>query len=431
MRARLARADPHLVLAACAAAVVALEYGYRTATSDVWLLLEAAVAGAGLLVAWLAQERLRLVPLLGLALGFHVAWIALHLGLDVTGDIDTRTVFRVQGDALVVDGRYPHSEYPVGAVLLFAAESLLSGGATRTANAIAMIPFQLACVYAVWATRARLAPWLAAVVALWPLNAYSWEFKFDLLPAGLLAAGLVLALRERWTLAGVALGAGALVKWTPGLAFVALAAWLLGSRRYADARRHALAFAATVVLVYLPFVLWDADAVTAAYSRQGGRTITAESVWYLLLHPAGLAHVRSHISFDAGAPGWATPVAAVVQALLVLAVVAAAARVRSLAAAVALAGVAPAVFLLTNRIFSPQFLVVVTVAVALAAALVLETRAQQLALGAALCTASLANAFVYPFALPDYRLTWQICSTVLFATALGATALVVRHALRA
>lgn len=430
MRARLARADPHLVLAACAAAVVALEYGYQEATSDVWLLLEAAVAGGGLLYAWSRQARLRLAPLLALALGFHVAWIALHLGLDVHGDIDTRTVFRRQGDALL-DGRYPHSEYPVGAVLLFAAESWLSGGATRTANAIAMIPFQLACVYAIWATRARLAPWLAAVVAFWPLNAYSWEFKFDLVPAALLAAGLVLALRERWSLAGVALGAGALVKWTPGLAFVALIAWLVVSRRFADARRHALAFVVTVAVVYLPFLLWDPGGVAAAYSRQGGRTITAESVWYLMLHPFGLAHLRTHISFGAGAPGWATPVAAVVQAVLVLAVVAAAARARSLTAAVALAAVVPVVFLLTNRIFSPQFLVVVTVALAVAAALVLQTRAQQLAVGAALGIASFANAFVYPFALPDYRLTWQICSAVLFVSAFGATALVVRHAVRA
>lgn len=429
MRVRLARADPHLVLAACAAAVVALEYGYQAATSDAWLLLQAAVAAAGLLYAWRCQHRLRLAPLLGLALAFHVAWIALHLGLDVRGDIDTRTVFRRQGDSLL-DGRYPNSEYPVGAVLLFALESWLSGGGTRTANAIAMIPFQLGSVYAIWATRARLAPWLAAVVALWPLNAYSWEFKFDLVPTALLAAGLVLALRGRWTVSGVALAAGTLVKWTPGLAFVALLAWLIASRRLADARRHALAFVATVTIVYVPFLLWDPGAVGAAYSRQGGRAITAESVWYLLLHPFGLAHLRSHISFGAGAPGWATPVAVVVQAVLVLGVIAAAARARSVTAAAALAGIAPVAFLLTNRIFSPQFMVLVIVALALAGALVLETTRQQLALGVALGVATLANAFVYPFALPEYRVTWEICSAVLFVVVLGATTWIARHALR-
>ncbi|MEP6979018.1 MAG: hypothetical protein ABI948_13275, partial [Thermoleophilia bacterium] len=153
-----------------------------------------------------------------------------------------------------------------------------------------------------------------------------------------------------------------------------------------------------------------------------------ESVWYLVLHPFGLAHLRSHISFGAGAPGWATSVAVVLQAVLVLAVVAAAARARSVAAAVALAGVTPAVFLLTNRIFSPQFMVTVTVALAVAGALVLTTARKQLALGLALMGATLANAFVYPFALPHYAVTWQICSVALFALALGAAVWIVFQA---
>ncbi len=431
-RARLSfvRADPHVALAVAAVSVIGLEYGYRTWTSDAWLLLEAAVAGAGLFYAWRRQDRLRLAPLLGLALAFHGAWIALHLGLDVRGDVDTRTVFRRQGDSLLA-GNYPHSEYPVGAVLLFAFESWVSGGATRTANAIVMIPFQLASAWAVWSTRTRLARWLAAVVSLWPLNAFSWEFKFDLVPTALLAVGLVLALRGRWSLAGIALGAGALVKWTPGLAFLALLAWLFAARRTADARRHAVAFVATVAVVYVPFLLWDPGGVGAAYSRQGGRAITAESVWYLVLHPFGLAHLRSHISFGAGAPGWATPVAAVIQALLVLAVVGAAARARSVAAAVALAAIAPVAFLLTNRIFSPQFMVLVTVALALAGALVLETRRQQLALGVGICAATLANAFVYPFALPHYALTWQLASAALFGAGLAATGWLALRALAA
>ena len=46
-----------------------------------------------------------------------------------------------------------------------------------------MIPFHVACVAAVLATRTRLSVWLAAFVGLWPLNAYYWEFKFDLVPA--------------------------------------------------------------------------------------------------------------------------------------------------------------------------------------------------------------------------------------------------------
>jgi hypothetical protein len=159
------RADPHVVLAAGAAVVVALEGCYRTWISDAWLLLEAMVAGATLLYAWRAQANLRLRPLLGIALGFHLAWVSLHLGLvEVTADKDSSVVYRLQGNMLL-EGDYPRSEYPVGAVLLFALEALLGDGTTRVPNALLMIPFQLAIVAAVWATRTRLSAWLAAFVA--------------------------------------------------------------------------------------------------------------------------------------------------------------------------------------------------------------------------------------------------------------------------
>ena len=424
--------DPHAVLAAGVAVVVALEAAYDFKTSDAWLFAQAAVAAAALLYAWRRQERLRLVPVLVLAAAFQLAWVGLHAVLryrggydldsvSVRGDVDTKTIFPREGQRLL-HGHYPHSEYPVGAVLLFAFEAWIAPHATRTANAFLMVPFQLATLAAVWLTRARYAPWLVAVLAFWPLNAFSWEFKFDLVPAALLALGLVLALRERWGWSGVALGVGALVKWTPGLAFVALLAWLLVRRRSAPAKRHALAFVATVALVYVPFLIWSSHDVLAAYSRQGKRAITPESVWFLpLRHIFGDAHVRTHISEWAGAPHWANVGAGVIQAVLVLALVAAAARARSLPRAVALAALAPAAFLIANRIFSPQFLIPLFVSWAVAAALVARTPRQQLAAATLAAAASFANAFVYPFALPRYDVTWQLASLALFACAIAVT----------
>jgi hypothetical protein len=156
--------------------------------------------------------------------------------------------------------------------------------------------------------------------------------------------------------------------------------------------------------VYLPFLAWSPDEVLAAYSRQSGRAITPESVWYLLLRPFDLAHVRTHISFSAGAPGWADASATVLQVLAVLAVVGAAVVSRPrLRAAVALAGLAPAAFLLTNRIFSPQFVLVLFAA---------------------------GNAFVYPFALPWYDITWPLCSALLFFAGLTLTAWLALRAAR-
>jgi hypothetical protein len=90
-------------------------------------------------------------------------------------------------------------------------------------------------------------------------------------------------------------------------------------------------------------------------------------------------------------------------------------------AAIAVAALAPALFLLTNRIFSPQFLVPLFAAWAIAAVLLVRTKREQLAVGIAMATASTANAFVYPFALPYYAHTWVAASVVLFASGLLLT----------
>src|SRR5687768_5673388 len=118
-------------------------------------------------------------------------------------------------------------------------------------------------------------------------------------------------------------------------------------RRVRDALAHGSAFAATIVLVYTPFLLWAPSEVLAAYERQSGRSITPESVWYLLLRPFDLARVRTHISFSAGAPDWADAFAAMAQLLVVAAIVVIAARARSPRGAIAAAALAPAAFLLT------------------------------------------------------------------------------------
>jgi uncharacterized membrane protein len=316
--------------------------------------------------------------------------------------------------------------------VLFGLEARLGGGATRTANALLMLPFQVTLVWCIWACRTSFAPWLAAGAGLWPLLAFYWEFKFDLVPAALLALGLVLALRGRWAAAGGVLAVGAVVKWTPALAFLTLLVWLVAAGLRRDAARHAVAFVAVAALVYVPFLVWAPSEVAAAYTRQSGRTITPESLWYLPLHAVGLARVRTHISFSAGAPTWANVVAGIIQAALVLGVVACAASVRtSRRAGVAIAGLAPAVFLLTNRIFSPQFILVLIAAWGVGAALLVRERREQLALGIAVAAATAGNAFVYPFALPHYTVTWQAASAVLFGCSIAITAWLLRRALTA
>jgi hypothetical protein len=422
--------NPHVVLVLVGLGVLACEFVARQVGSALPMLLAAAVALAGFLAVWREQDRLRLPALLALSLAFQVAWIALHLGVGL-GSFDSEVLYRRWGNELL-EGQYPESQYPPGAVLLFALEAWLGGGPTRTSHAFVMVPFHLLTVAAVWALRTRTTPWLAALVALWPMNAFFWEFRFDPVPAALLALGLLLAVRERWGVSGAVLGLGAAVKWIPGVAFAVLAVWLLASRRNRDLGVHAVAFTAVFVLFHVPFLLWSPSEATYAYRYFGGQGLTGESLWYLLLAPLGLATVAEReFWLPADAPAWAHPAAAAIQALALGGVAFAAVRVRrSLRPAVAIAAMAPVVFLLTNRIFSPQYLVPILTAWAIGGALLLESRREQLALGIAAMAATTANAFVYPYTLYAFGV-WKVASALLFAVGLAVSVWVVVRAVRA
>jgi Glycosyltransferase family 87 len=422
--------EPHLVLAVTAAVVIACELAAQAAGTSAPMVLAAAVAFAAFVLVWREQERLRVVPLLGVTLAFQLGWIAVHLGVGLES-FDSQVLYRRWGNELL-DGRYPDAQYPPGAVLLFALEAWVGGGATRTSNALLMVPFHLLTVAAVWALRTRTTPWLAALVALWPMNAFFWEFRFDLVPTALLAVGLLLASRDRWGLSGAALGLGAAVKWFPALSLALLAVWLLASRRTREFGAHAAAFVAVFVGLHLPFLLWSFDHATYSYRYFGGQGITGESVWYLLLNPLGLATVNEReFWLPADVPAWGDPLVVVVQALLLLGLAAATVHARGrLHAALVIAAMAPVVFLLTNRIFSPQYLVPILAAWAIAGAVILESPRRQLMLGIAAMVATTANAFVYPYTFQQLGL-WKAASAVLFVVGLSATAAVVVYALDA
>lgn len=427
---------PHAVLLAAVAVVLTLEgfRGSRTiGTAPVWPVLQALVGAIALGFVWRRQELLRLRSLLALALVFEIGWIVLHLALGVHSDFESANVYPREGNALL-HGHYPDTEYPPGAILLFAFEALVSGGSgegVRVAHAFVMVPFQLATVAGVWALRTRWSGWFAALVAVWPLNAFFWEFKFDSAPTAALVLGLVLALRERWLAGGVAFGLGAALKWTPGIAAVALVLWLVCSRRGRDAWRHALGAVGAFALVNLPFLALWPGLVLHTYNVQGSRGISGESLLYLPLRLLGDAELRpgGEIWSDAVVPGWAKTLAVLLQVLSVVAVFAVVTRVRTrLRAGVAVAAMAPVVFLLTNRTFSPQYLVTIFAAWAVAGALLVRSKYEQAALALPMLGATLANVLVYPTVTPTY---WWVCSGVLFLFALVATLWVLLRAVTA
>jgi hypothetical protein len=426
---RAGATEPHLVLAGSAIVVLLVQYASVKQSSAGWVLVGAAASLVAFCVAWRSQDRLRLGPILALTLAFQLAWISLHLRLGVTS-LDSSVLYRVWGNSLL-HGHYPDAQYPPGAVLLFAFDALIGGGPTRTSHAFLMIPFQLATVAAVWALRTRWSRWLAALVALWPLDAFSWEFRFDLLPTAMLALGLVLALRGRWTLSGALLGLGAAAKWTPALAAAALVVWLVAGRRWRPARAHVIAFAVVFVGLQLPFLIWDSTHTLFSYRYFNSQGVTGESIWYLVLAPLGRASVPLHqFWLPAAVPGWATAMTEAVQGCVLLALGFAAWRVRASArAGVAIAAMAPVLFLFGNRVFSPQYLVLIVPAWAIAGALLLRGRVEQLAFGLAIMAATTANALVYPYTLFQHGL-WRLASAAMFLIGIATSIWIVVRAVQ-
>ncbi len=423
---RLGGLSPHVTLSTGAVAVLVLEAFRGSATlgtSWVWPIVQACVAALALGAVWLSRDELRLRPLLLLVVAFQLGWIALHLGLGVVGDYDPTTVYSSEGGALL-RGTYPRSEYPPGAVGLFALEAWLGGGATRTTNAFLMVPFQALSVFAVWAFRTRWTPWLAAVVGLWPVNAFYWELRFDLVPTAALVAGLLLARRERWYESGFVLGLGTVVKWTPAIAVLALLLWLLRSRRPSAGLLHFVGFAIPVLVVNVPLLLWRSHEVLAAYSFQSARTVTAESFVYLPVQLFWEAKPGYWYFGSAVVHGGGNTAAVWFQIATVAGLVALAALARSRASAIALAGLAPAFFLLTNRIFSPQFYVLVFAAVVVAAALVVRSRRELWAVMAACAVSTTGNTVLFQSLLGVHPVAtvnhWMLLSAVAFIPTLAA-----------
>ena len=408
------RFDPNALLVGAAIAVVAIEAVTRSQAryGPECLIVAAALAGA-----WKARAGLRTVVVVALAIALPAVVAGIHLAHGINGDIDVESVYPTEGRQLL-DGTYPHSEYPPGAVVLFAAEGWVRD--VRSVNPFAMALAGGAVAWAIASVRSRSALWLAALVALWPANAFFWEFKFDALPTAFILTGIAVALRRRWGLAGCLLGVGAAVKWTPALGFLVFVAWLLAERRPRDAARLAVGFSVAFAAVVGPFLFWNPSAVWASVSRQAPRGITPEAIWYLPLHALGYAAKPGAVYDPASVPSWANGAAVAVQVVVVAGLVALVALRRpTLEGAAALAALAPAGFLVLNKVFSAQYLLTILAGVCLAAAF---TRRPLLiaSLGAVAAT---ANVLVYPIGR-----FWEPASALLFAASIAACGLAVRLA---
>jgi hypothetical protein len=119
---------PHFALATAVLMTLGLEALRGRTTvgfSIVWPVAQAAVVGCALLFAWRRQNELKLSLVLGLGLALELGWIGVHLARGVPAEYDVAFPYRSEGNALL-HGSYPASEYPPGAVLIFAFDTLIT-----------------------------------------------------------------------------------------------------------------------------------------------------------------------------------------------------------------------------------------------------------------------------------------------------------------
>jgi hypothetical protein len=291
--------------------------------------------------------------------------------------------------------------------------------------------------------RARAAFLLAAWVAGCPALLIFSYTRFDVAPAALLLAGVYfaipgdlrgekgLAAARRWGrlagLSGFWLAIGTLVKWLPAIIWPWLAAGYWRSRNRLALRNFGLTFIITGLVFSLPPLLINAPAMLFPYRYQGSRRLIGESAWFLVQN-AFFDPTHSTPDKPWGEPSrivlgnnWLTLAQLGLTGLvfgLTLWRLWAVSEARAALTGWAAAGlIGVAVFILANRIFSPQYLIILVWA--WAAALILRPVAWRglLATFALMALAAGANFEVYLLgAYPDI---WVRDSAIMFAACFG------------
>ena len=313
---------------------------------------------------------MRLVSAAAAAALFLVSWALLHHGFYARDQITDTPIYQRYGEAMT-DGRVPYRdfrvEYPPAALPMFVLPALGQRGTREYDRRFEglMAGLGVACVLLV----AVMAPsvWAPFFVAASPLLLGSVLLsRFDLWPAALTAAALVLLLAGRHRLGLGTLGLATAAKLYPAvLVPVAVAhVWRLRGRR--EALAGAAAFLAVVATVVLPFFVLAPGGVWDAFWQQAGRPLQIESLGAGLLLGAhhlfgvGITMESSHGSQNlaGGLPGALAVVSTVLQAAALAAIWlwysrGPAVRDRLLAASAA----AVCAFVAFGKVLSPQFLI--------------------------------------------------------------------------
>ncbi|NKX55600.1 glycosyltransferase family 87 protein [Arthrobacter mobilis] len=248
-------------------------------------------------------------------------------------------------------------EYPVLLGLLAGATAwLVPGQGASAERVLAYFDINAALAAAAWITAvvatARMGhrrPWDAAMVALAPGIVLAGTINWDLWAVMLTALGMLAFARSRPVAAGIFLGLGTAAKAYPLLVFGAIILLALRTGRYRPLWQATAAAAAAWLAVNLPVMVLNPGGWSQflAYSRdRGAGHSSLWYVWNLAVEQQGLPQVDATVANEASLLLFLAACAGI--ALLALS----APRRPRLAS---LAFLIVAAFVLTNKVYSPQF----------------------------------------------------------------------------
>ncbi len=250
-------------------------------------------------------------------------------------------------------GPWQPVEYPV----LTGLAMWLTGWVTRTAggaaNALLYFDVNILATLAwlavtVWATARTVArrPWDAAMVALAPGVVLAATINWDMWAVGFTALSTLAWSRRRPALAGALLGLGVAAKFYPLLLIgpLLLLCWRAGRMR--EFWRATLTAAAVWLVVNAPFMFADFATWSPFYRMSAERGAGFGSIWLVLSDighplPTGVLNLASGLLLASACVG--------------IAVVAMTARRRPRLAQLGL--LVLAAFVVTNKVYSPQYVV--------------------------------------------------------------------------
>ncbi|MGY1848103.1 glycosyltransferase family 87 protein [Blastococcus sp. SYSU DS1021] len=285
---------------------------------------------------------------------------------------DTVPLFGLHG---LGDGALPYLdsavEYPVLTGGFMALAATVAAGYDRAAAASGLLPavppvqsyYVVTCLLltacALLVLRATLAlagrrPWDAAMIGLSPLLVVHAFTNWDLFAVALATLGMWAWARRRPVLAGVLLGLGAAAKLYPAFLLAVLFLLCLRSGRLRVWLRTAVAAVLAWAVVNVPIAVLAPENWSRFFRLNSARPADPDSLWNLALHVAGdqlldgpLAEGQTPTVLNAAVA------VALLAGLAAVAWLTLAAPVRPRVAQIAFLLVA--VFLLTNKVWSPQY----------------------------------------------------------------------------